>query len=114
VIDERPDREEFRELGHAAVVIRVEMRDEKDVDPADARGTRCSEDSIRVARLRGIARNGRKRSTLPWKTGVDEERLTARRDDERRLSAFDVDEVDIERAGRRCRKYRGGAARDRD
>ena len=28
--------------------------------------------------------------------GVDEERLSGRRDEERRVSAFDVDEIDIE------------------
>jgi hypothetical protein len=107
VIDERSDRQQVRELAHAAVVIRVEVRDEQDVDSRHARRPRSGQDAVHVAPPRGLARHGRARSGRAPPPGVDQQRFTARRHDERGLAAFDVDEVDVERP-RRAREDRGG------
>ena len=63
VIDERPNRDQLRELRHGAVVVGVEVRDEQVVDPLDAGRARGGEDAVGVARLLRIAR---KRAKPPW------------------------------------------------
>ena len=83
VVDERPNRNPLRELRHAAVVVLVKMRDQEIVDAGEARVLDRGHDPIGIA------------AVLLRIAGVDEQRLPRRRDDERRLAAFDVDEIDV-------------------
>ena len=69
-------------------MIAVVVRDDEVVDAGHARLLRGGGDAIRVASLE------------PRVARVDQHRLARRRDDERRLSAFDVDEIDVERLSR--------------
>ena len=78
-----------RQLLHAAHVIVVVVRDDEIVERADARLLHGGRDALGIAQ-----RVGRP-------AGVDQHRLARRRDDERRLAAFDVDEVQPQRLRRR-------------
>ena len=97
VIDERADRHERGELGRPAVMVRVEMRDQKKVDPLQRGIANGSRDAVRVARLTRVTGLRLECALVSGKSGIDEQRLTRGRHDERRLPAFDVDEVDVER-----------------
>jgi hypothetical protein len=97
VIDERANPRERGELGRAAVVVRMEMRDEEKINPLQPRIANGRGDAVRVARLMRIAGLRLEYTLSTGKAGVDEQRLPRRRRDERRLAAFDVDEIDIER-----------------
>jgi len=85
MIDEGPHLHLRRQLRCAANVIAMVVGDQRVVDLLHARGFCRRSDAIRVA------------PTEPRKAGIDEERLARRRHDERRLPAFDVDEVDLQR-----------------
>ena len=84
VVDERANGDETREFRHPSVVIVVEVRDHQVVDLGDAGVARDRHDPFGVASVRAAPAR------------VDQERLPRRRDDERRLAALDVDEVDVE------------------
>ena len=87
VIDEGANRQELGQLGHTAGVIAVEVREQQIVDLRDAGRLGRRGDAPRIA------------AAVAGVTGVDQQRLPRRRDDQRRLTAFDVDEVDVQ--GRR-------------
>ena len=96
VVDEGADRQQLRQLGHAADVIAVKVRDEQVVDPRYA-GEPCDlEDALRIARLGGVAGPGVERAGAR-ETRVDEQRLPGGGDDEGGLPTLHVDEVDVER-----------------
>ncbi len=102
VVDERANRKAPLELGHAAVVILVQVRDEEVVDALHAGIAHGGDDAVGIARVE------------PRITGVDEQRLPGRRDDERGLPAFDVDEVDVERFRRGGGERAGGQREGED
>ena len=85
VIDERANRDQLRELGRAAQVIRMEVRDQEVIDLLDSGGFRCSHHPARVPAHRS------RRSRCPRAAT----RLMASHD-EGGLAALDVDEVDVE------------------
>ena len=82
VIDVVLDRDALGELLQAADVIDVVVRRDEVVDLLDAGFRKYRHDAIGVARHR-VGR-------------IDQHRFTRRRDDERRLAAFDVEGVDVE------------------
>ncbi len=88
VIDERLHRHARDELGHAAHVVPVIVRHDEVVDLRQARALDRGRNAIGVAAVEA------------GPSGVDEHRLAGGRHDQRRLSAFDVDDVDVERIGR--------------
>src|SRR5262245_43271763 len=100
MIDERSDWNQARELGSAAVVVTMKVSDQEIVNPPKASVLCSGEDPPGIAPVvSGIA-------------GVDEHRLASWRDNQRRLAAFDVDEIDVQRLGsegrreERCRQDR--------
>jgi hypothetical protein len=97
---QRADRHQLRELGHAAEVVHVEMREQQVVDalqPGDL--GRDLVDAPRVAPA-GIA-------------GVDQHGLARGRDDERGRAALDVDPVDVEGLVRGACRRRGNGEAER-
>ena len=82
MIHERADGQPVCYVLDAADVITVVVRDDEIVDPRDARLLRRGGDSIGV--------------TVSRIACVDQQRLSHWRDEERRLSTFDVDEVNVE------------------
>ena len=94
VVDEHFDGQAPGHFGHAAEMVTVEVRNEQIVQLADTRVAGGSHDAIRIA------------VGKPGVAGVDEHRLPGRRHDQRRLAAFDVDEVDVERSRRLRRRRR--------
>ena len=67
-----------------AVVIEMPMRDDRMIDPLQTGDvTNDIENAITVAAI------------VVWITRVDEDRLTGRRDDQIRRSAFHINEVHI-------------------
>ena len=58
VVDECTNRHQLRQLGHAADVVPVKVRDEQVVDPRHAGKLRDFKDALRIARRGGIARPG--------------------------------------------------------
>ena len=64
VIDEGADRDQLRQLGHAADVVAVIVRDQQVVDPRHAGELRDLEDALRIARWRG-RRAGNRRCRCP-------------------------------------------------
>ena len=88
VIDEGANRHARRQRRDAADVIGVVVRHDEVVDPRQPGLLHRRRDAIGVAAVEaGVAR-------------VDQQRLARRRDNQRRLAAFDVDEVDVERLSR--------------
>jgi hypothetical protein len=85
---------ELGEFQIPADVVAVIVRDQQVVDLLDAGGAYRLHDPLRIARAR-IA-------------GVHQHRLPARRGDERRLAALDVDEIDVQRLLRGPCNRRGG------
>ena len=92
VVDERADRKPPLKFRHAAVVILVQVRDEEIVDALQAGIAHGGDDPVGIACVE------------PRVAGVDEQGLPGRRDDERGLPAFDVDEVDVESFRRGSRR----------
>ena len=92
-----------RQLLHAADVIGVVVRDDEIVDRADAGFLDGGGNTLGVAQV--VCRPA----------GVDQQRLPRRRDDERRLSAFDVDEIQPQclrgADGRRQRQHTHASSR---
>ena len=86
VIHERADRKDRGDVRHAADMIHVVVRRDQVVDPRDA-GVAC-----RGRNPERIASVGTRPSC------IDEHRLSRRRDEQRRLSALHVDEVDAQDA----------------
>ena len=82
VVDKRSHRNPRRQLGNSAAVIDMEMGNQHVVDLADPGFLRRRNDPIRISAV--IVRPAR----------VDQKRLICGRNKQRRLSAFDVDEVD--------------------
>ena len=93
VIDEHADGELLGQVRNPAGMIAVKMRGEQRVNPGDLG------DPGDVGDTRGIAPRVLVwiRSVETGKAGVDHERLTRRRDEQRGLTALGVDEVDVER-----------------
>ena len=103
VRDDGPELHPRGQLLHAADVIRVVVRDHEIVDRADARLLHCRGNAL------GIAQRVRRPA------GIHQHRLTRRRDDERRLAAFDVDEIQPQRLrGRHGRRRQNDARRNHD
>jgi hypothetical protein len=87
-------------------VIRMEVGDEQIVDPRHSGTARRGSNARRITGAAWIARSRLERARA-GKPGVDEERLALRGDDEGRLPALDVDEVDVERvSGLRAQRNR--------
>ncbi len=104
MIDEGPNRNVSREFDHTAVVVRVEMRNQQVIDRGETGVPHRGHDSACVA------------AVVAWESGVDEQRLPSRCDDERRLTALNIDEIDVERVGRAERRdasHRQGGSNDR-
>ena len=101
VVDERADRKPPLKFRHAAVVILVQVRDQEVVDALQP-----------ASRTAATMRSGSR--ALTRVPGVDEQRLPGRRDDERGLSALDVDEVDVERFRRGSGERAGGQREGED
>src|SRR5436190_198833 len=100
VVNERANRQDARQFCHAARVIAMEMSEKQVVDLFEAGSPGSGGDAVRVsAAVAGV-------------TGVDEQRLARRCHDEGRLPAFDVDEIDVERA-RGAERHEQTCARDR-
>ena len=88
VVDERTYRHARRQRRHAADVIGVVVRDHQIVDAREAGLLHGGGDAVGVAIVEAD------------EAGVDQHRLAAWRHQQRRLPAFDVDEMDFERFGR--------------
>ncbi len=85
VVHELADRDALLEFGHAAVMIAVPVRDDQAVDLGEAGILGGGEDAFGVAdRAVEVA-------------GVDQERFTGRVHEQRRVAAFDVHDIDVER-----------------
>jgi hypothetical protein len=82
------------------------------VDSADAGIAGGREDALRVTRGRGVARL-RREGAVARKSGVEKDRLAARRSREHGLPALDIDDVDVERSRRRGVGDRPRASRHR-
>ena len=99
VIHEFADRDALLELGHPAVMIAVPVRDDQAVDLGETGILRGGIDALGIAhRAVGVA-------------GVDQERFTGRVHEQRRVAAFDVDDIDVQRragAPAHRRKRRSG------
>ena len=86
----------------AAVVILVQVGDQQIVNARQVCVAYGGHDPVRIA------------AHHPRITRVDEQRLPRRRDDERGLTAFDVDEVEVERPlPRGARRREAGHHRNR-
>ena len=81
------------------------MRDEEIVDPREPGLPRHGRNPDGIAWAHGVARPRLKRAAA-GKPRVDEQGLSRRRDQQRRLTTLDVDEVDVERV-RRCARGSG-------
>src|SRR5262245_11821860 len=96
VVDERIDWNFRRNVDHATVVVFVKMRDEQVVDPLESRIANCSQYAIGIATpVRFVAK------VVSGKSGIDEQRLSRGRNDQCRLAALDVDEVNLQAVGSR-------------
>ncbi len=87
VIDERMNRQAGGELGNAAGVVAMKMRDQQIVDVRNAGSFGRSGNPVRVP------------SAVCREAGVDEQRLPGRGLDQGGLTAFDVDEIDVQSVG---------------
>jgi len=98
VIDEGPHWK--RQVRNTTGMIAVKMRDEQRIDPRDLR------DLCNVGDPRRIAPDVlvRVRRVEACKAHVDHECLARRRDEQRRLAALGVDEIDVERLAGRSRR----------
>jgi hypothetical protein len=82
-------------------MVHVEVGNQQVVDLRYPRVARRRNDPVRIASRARIARLETR--ALPRPSGVDEEGVTLRRDDERRLAPLDVDEINLERPVRLTR-----------
>ena len=105
MVDEVANRHLRQQLGKSADVVAVVVGGDQMIDLLDARIGRSGNDARGVAAVARIA-------------GVDEQRLSRRRDNQRGVSALDVDDVDLKRlrcTGLRrrigCDETRGGESR---
>ena len=100
VIHEFADRDALLELRHPAVMIAMPVRDDQPVDLGQPGILGGGIDTLGIAdRAVGVA-------------GVDQERFTGRVHEQRRVAAFDVHDIDIERrAGRLRSGGNGGQAK---
>ena len=85
MIDERLDRDPLRKLLHPADMVDVVVRADQIIDLFHARVGDGRHDAIGITAAR-----------IP---AVHEHRLARRRDPQRRLSAFGVDDVDLQGTG---------------
>ena len=92
VIQVHVDGNELRQGGHGANVIAVEVRGEQEIDLLQAGLLRRGEDPLGVAIVRRAI------------GGVDQQGLTAGRDDQSGGAAFGVNPVDLQiaRCGKQC------------
>ena len=102
VVHELADRDALLQFGHAAVMIGVPVGGDQAVDLGEAGVLGGGNDAFGVAdRAVEIA-------------GVDQERFTGRVHEQRRVAAFDVDDIDVERRARGLRTGgNGGQAKER-
>src|SRR5262249_45633649 len=100
VIHVQIDRDHLGERLHRADVVTVEMRGEQHVDLLEPRFLRGRKDALGIA-IVGSAIGG-----------IDEQRLTARRDNQRGRAARGIDPIDLKIA-RRGTQGRGGDEYDR-
>ena len=98
VIVETADFDRPGQVGHAAVMIRVVMRRDQMIDPLDACPLHRGVNSPGVPPI----------DVRP--TGVEQHRVTRGRHDQRGRSAFDVDEVEVERPAAILRAENDGGA----
>ena len=99
MIDESADGNLCGEIGNAADVIGVVVGDEEVVDLFDA-GKFADLENVVGAVVIGFAGAG--------PAGIDEQVFAAGRDEESRLTAFDIGEVDLEVSGSLSGRRRGG------
>ena len=99
VVDEAANGHQLRQFHHTAVVVGMEVCDEQIVDARDTGVTGGGGDPSGIT---SVARITRLRLQCPTtrKPCVDEQRLPRRRHQQRGLTTFDIDEVDVERLGR--------------
>src|SRR6185436_1631313 len=90
VVDEMLDRDALGELLHTAVVVAMPVRNDQLIDLREAGILGGLHDA------RGVT-DRRLRSGV---AGVDEQRFTRWRDEERRVAALDVHHVNVERRAR--------------
>ena len=84
MIDERADGQEIGQLWDPAHVVSMKVRHEEVVDSLYTGTLRNRQNALRIARFRGVA-GTRGKSARAGEACIDEQRLTGRRDDERRL-----------------------------
>jgi hypothetical protein len=96
VVDKRADRNLRGEVHHAADVVVVEVRNQQVIDAGDASRASRREDPIGIPPddIRTAGAAGARAVT-----GIDQQRLPGRRDDEGGLAAFDVDEENFQIPG---------------
>ena len=89
------DRKKLRQLGDAAVVVGMKVRDQQIVNPRDSGVTGGGGDPQCVSR---VARGAGFRLKCPAtrKPRINEQRLAGRRHDQGGLTTFDIDEVDFD------------------
>src|ERR1700758_56870 len=84
VDEEGANRDALDELRHTAHVIVVIVGDQHVVDAAEASTLRSSDNAIGIAEV------------VIRPAGINQQRLSRRGDEERRLATLDIDEVDAE------------------
>ena len=104
VVDERTDRQLRGHAGNAADVIGMVVGYQQVVEMVEARLPGDRKDPLGITAVARVS-------------GIDQERFAAGCDQERRLPALDVDEIDLESPGRRpgrCHHRNGNEERDRE
>ena len=96
VIDEGADFDAIRELGHAAHVIAMVMSDENVVELFDFGRLGGLHNAVRIAAVKAAP------------SGVDQQRVAGGSNDERGLSAFHIDKIDLQGFGGEGQSKRAG------
>ena len=112
MVNKSANRHQLRQFHRAADVVGVKVRDEQIVDLTDTGVTGGGGDPSRIASVAGIA-GLRLKCSAAGKPRVDEQGLPGWRHEQRGLTPFDVDEVDIERVWERPPGSRQSPARRR-
>jgi len=86
VIVERAERQQLRERRQSTHVIAVPMTDHDVIDPRQAHRFRRGGDALGVAVV------------VAGKAGVEQQRLSVRRDEERRGASLDIDPRNLQTA----------------
>src|SRR5579862_7285126 len=94
VIDKSPNRDELGKLRYTPIVVRMKMSDQQIIDSFHAGGGCYRSDAVGIARFMRVARL-RSEGSITRKPGIDKQRLVRWRHNQRGLTAFNVDEIDL-------------------